>query len=367
MTTEKHIVLTLDAGGTNFWFSAIQNGQTIGKKIHFPAQASSIEDLLNRIAHGFDLLYQQHKENVVAISFAFPGPADYTNGIIGDLENLPLFKGGVALGPFLSERFKLPVFINNDGDLFALGEAIYGFLPQINKELLLSGNPKQYKNLLGVTFGTGFGAGIVSNKQLFLGDNSAQAEINRMRNPYFENTSIEDSTSIRAIKREYALQADIAFEQSPEPFTIFKIAKGQEEGNKKAALHAFETLGKAAGSALADAVTLVDGMVVIGGGLSGAAELFMPHLVNEMNRAFVNLKGSKLNRMEVQAFDLTNAQEKASFLEANIQTINIPGSKKTIEYQRNKKMGVGINSLGTSQAVALGAYAFALQQLEIKK
>jgi len=41
-----------------------------------------------------------------AISFAFLGPADYPNGIIGDLHNLPGFRGGVALGPMLEEKFE---------------------------------------------------------------------------------------------------------------------------------------------------------------------------------------------------------------------------------------------------------------------
>ena len=71
----------------------------------------------------------------VAISFAFPGPADYRNGIIGDLPNFPSFRGGVALGPYLSRKFGLPVFINNDGNLFAYGEALCGALPEINSRL----------------------------------------------------------------------------------------------------------------------------------------------------------------------------------------------------------------------------------------
>jgi len=33
-----------------------------------------------------------------AISFAFPGPADYEKGIIGILPNFPDFRGGVSLG-----------------------------------------------------------------------------------------------------------------------------------------------------------------------------------------------------------------------------------------------------------------------------
>lgn len=60
-----------------------------------------------------------------AISFAFPGPADYPNGIIGGwLPNFPSFRDGVVLGPFLQEKFGVPVFINNDGDLFAYAFAL---------------------------------------------------------------------------------------------------------------------------------------------------------------------------------------------------------------------------------------------------
>ena len=96
-----------------------------------------------------------------ALSFAFPGPADYPNGIIGDLKNLPAFRGGVPLGPLLAETFGAPVFINNDGDLFAYGEAMAGLLPEVNGMLEAAGSPKRFRNLLGVTLGTGFGAGLV--------------------------------------------------------------------------------------------------------------------------------------------------------------------------------------------------------------
>ena len=54
-------------------------------------------------------------EPPVAISFAFPGPADYKRGIIGDLGNLPSLRGGIALGPMLEAEFGIPVFINNGG------------------------------------------------------------------------------------------------------------------------------------------------------------------------------------------------------------------------------------------------------------
>lgn len=364
MINDKRIVLTLDAGGTNFRFSAIQEGKIIGNLVNLPAKANTLDEMLDKIVKGFQALIDQFEERPAAISFAFPGPADYEQGIIGDLENLPLFKGGVALGPFLQNQFKLPIFINNDGDLFTLGEAIGGLLPKVNEELKKAGNPKRYRNILGLTFGTGFGAGIVSNGTLFTGDNSAQAEINRMRNHLLPETSVEDSVSIRAIKRVYAKEANIAIDNCPEPFAIYKIGKGEAEGNKTAALTAFETLGKAAANAAADAITLVDGLLVIGGGLSGAADLFLPHLSAEMNRSFTTLQGDKLDRMEVKAFSLNDEKERKAFLKTEGKQIQIPRSNKTIAYDDSKKIGVGISILNTSEAVALGAYTFALQKLD---
>lgn len=364
MRKDKRIVLTLDAGGTNFRFSAIQGGKIISKPVRLPSQAETLDEMLDKIVAGFQSLIDQLDASPSAISFAFPGPADYEQGIIGDLENLPLFKGGVALGPFLQNHFKLPVYINNDGDLFTLGEALGGVLPQINEALKKAGNPKRYRNLLGLTLGTGFGAGIVSDGKLFLGDNSAQAEINRMRNSLIPETSVEDSVSIRAVERVYSTEANIAIEYCPNPFEIYKIGNNQAIGNKEAALKAFESLGIATANAAADATTLVDGIVVIGGGLSGAADLFMPALVSEMNRPFTTLNGNSLARMEVIAYNLIDKIEKEAFLKSDVKQLPIPRSNKSIAYDKTKKIGVTISALDTSEAVAIGAYAFALQKLD---
>ena len=82
----------------------------------------------------------------------------------------------------LEDKFGIPVFINNDGDLFVYGEAIAGFLPHVNGLLKKAGSPKRYNNLFGVTLGTGFGGGIVRNGELFMGDNSIAGEVWLLRN-----------------------------------------------------------------------------------------------------------------------------------------------------------------------------------------
>jgi len=299
----------------------------------------------------------------VAISFAFPGPADYPNGIIGDLGNLPGFRGGVALGPLLQKRFNLPVFINNDGDLFAYGESIAGFLPYVNGLLEKAGSPKRYRNLLGVTLGTGFGGGIVRNGELFLGDNSLAGEVWLLRNKLSPAANIEASVSIRAVRRVYAAQAGIAFEVSPEPKEIFKIGVNGALGNKAAAREAYRQLGEAAGDALAQALTLVDGLAVIGGGLSGASPLFLPALVNELNGNYTDHEGRQFRRLTARVFNLEEPAELEAFLQGEACEITVPGTTDKVRYDPLPRIGVGMSRLDTSEAVAVGAYAFALQKL----
>ena len=46
----------------------------------------------------------------------------------------------MAFGRYLSEEFGFPGFINNDGNLFAYGEALAGTLPEVNKRLKEAGS-----------------------------------------------------------------------------------------------------------------------------------------------------------------------------------------------------------------------------------
>ena len=234
----------------------------------------------------------------------FPGPVDYPAGIVGDLGNLPGFRGGVALGPMLEERFGLPMFINNDGDLFTYGEAISGFLPYVNERLKAAGSAKQYKNLFGITLGTGFGGGIARNGELFIGDNAAAAEIWVMRGKLHNRCFVEEDVSIRAVQRVYAEHSKVKHAETPTPKDIYDFATGSGQGDQQAAILAFSTLGEAIGDALANAMTLIDGLVVIGGGLSAAAPLFLPRLVAEMNGTIETLDGRQIPRMELKAFNL---------------------------------------------------------------
>lgn len=363
-SSDPRIVMTLDAGGTNFRFTAIQGNKPVTETIAMPSCGDQLDRCLANITEGFTRLKKQCPAAPVAISFAFPGPADYPNGIIGDLGNLPGFRGGVALGPMLEERFGIPVFINNDGDLFVYGEAIAGFLPYVNGLLEKAGNPKRYKNLFGVTLGTGFGGGIVREGELFMGDNSMAVEVWLLRNKLNPTMNAEEGASIRAVRRAYAEKARIPFEQAPEPKAIYEIGCGTKPGDKAAAMEAFRRMGEVVGDAMGDVLTLVDGLAVIGGGVSGSWPLFLPALVQEINGDYTAPNGTQFRRLGQVAYNLEDPAQTAAFLCSTTTEITVPCSTRKVQWDPIKRVGVGMSRLGTSEAVGIGAYAFALHAID---
>lgn len=355
--------MTLDAGGTNLVFSAIKGCVSVVEPVCLPSVPDNLDGCLSALVDGFSRVKEALAEEPVAISFAFPGPADYLHGVIGDLPNFPAFRGGVALGPFLEEKFSVPVFINNDGNLFAYGEALAGVLPEINRELAAAGNAKRYKNLLGVTLGTGFGAGVVLDGSLLTGDNGCGGDVWLMRNKKYPDLLAEESVSIRAVRRVYGERASVDA-GTLTPKEVFDIAEGVRAGDREAARKSFDELGEMAGAAIVSALNIVDGLVVIGGGVAGAAKYILPGMLREMRRSLSTFAGDSFPCLQMEVCDLTDAKGRAAFLESTAVHVPVPFSEKRAYYDAHKRIGVTVSQLGANRAIALGAYAFALQQID---
>ena len=63
----------------------------------------------------------------------------------------------------LEIRYNLPVFVNNDANCFSVGEKFFG-------------KAKPFKNIVGVTLGTGLGCGLIFNGKLYEGSNCGAGE-----------------------------------------------------------------------------------------------------------------------------------------------------------------------------------------------
>ena len=64
------------------------------------------------------------------------------------------------------------------------------------------------------------------------------------------------------------------------------------------------------------------------------------------------------------AFNFEDAAQRKKFLKGETREVTIPGSKRKVKYDPLQRLGVGMSRLGTSEAVAVGAYAFALRKLD---
>ena len=331
---DRRIVITLDAGGTNFVFGAVQGDRFVVEPITLPSNSDRLDRCLETMVEGFRTVIGRLPEQPAAISFAFPGPADYPRGIIGGyLPNFPSFRDGVALKDFLEERF---------------GEA--------------AGSAKRFRNLIGYTWGTGFGVGIVSDNRLHIGDNSC-VETFCLRHKDLPDINVEEGVSIRAVKRLYAEYAGVD-DDTLDPKAIFEIAEGERPGDADAARRAFARFGEVAGDAMATAVTLIDGLIVIGGGITAARKYILPSLLAEMRGSLHTFSGETLPRVQMKVYDLDDATQFAAFAQGDSRRIKVYGSDREIVYDPQKRIGVMTSHIGASRAISLGAYAFALNSID---
>ncbi|TDQ15132.1 glucokinase [Algoriphagus boseongensis] len=152
-------ILGLDIGGTGIKGGVLVNGHLEDiRSIPTPAHESQ-EYILQTIA---DFIHTYEYHELIGIGIGIPGLVDTKQGIVLGLSNIPSFQH-VELKKYLTTKFQKPVFINNDANCFAIGVHKYGV-------------GKPFKNLVGITLGTGTGGGIVINGHLYSGSFSAAGE-----------------------------------------------------------------------------------------------------------------------------------------------------------------------------------------------
>lgn len=123
-------------------------------------------------------------------------------------------------------------------------------------------------------------------------------------------------------------------------------------------------MGETLGDAIANVITLIDSIAVIGGGLAGASPLFFDDMIREMNSTFVLPDGTKIPRLEARAYNLEDENELKTFLTGELKEVVVPGSNTRVVYDPLVRVGVGISKIGTSRATSIGAYVFALKTLD---
>jgi glucokinase len=224
----------VDVGGTKVSVAVLE-GSRLSEPTLRPTVLSSSEGLIDQLA---DLIEEAGPADAVGIGV--PSVIDFATGTARHSVNVPL--QDVPLRRILTERLRLPVYVDNDATVAALAEAHDDELKPIAQSLVL------------FTIGTGVGGGIVIGGRIYRGASSAWGG------------SLEKLAAGRALD---ALGRDRGFADGP---AVVVAARAGDA----AALEAIHILGERLGVGIANAINVFDPeQVVIGGGVSAAGELLL--------------------------------------------------------------------------------------------
>ena len=229
--TDKPII-GVDLGATNVSVGKIISGQITQHSTSNISSGGSAKQVNNEIIQAITKVFEP---DVVGIGVGVPGLVDVTKGIVYDVLNIPSWKK-VHLKDLLQSHFQRPVFINNDANCFAVGEKYFG-------------KGKPYRNLVGVTMGSGLGTGIIINDHLYAGANCGAGEFGTM--PYKDHIC-EYYCSGQFFKKVYGVNGEDLLE---------KAKNGDEE-----ALQIFKQFGAHLGDAIMTILFALDPEAIILGG-----------------------------------------------------------------------------------------------------
>ncbi len=165
---DQKIILGIDIGGTK---TAVLLGTTKAEilyRIQFLTKAErSFEEYFQELTGVINQLLNQTNYKVSAISISIGGPLDVLNGIIKSPPNLSTWVN-IPLKKIIAEKFNLNVYVEHDGNAGALAEFYFGA-------------GRNFKNIVFLTLGTGFGSGIILNGKIYRGTSFTAGEIGHIK------------------------------------------------------------------------------------------------------------------------------------------------------------------------------------------
>jgi glucokinase len=266
----------VDVGGTKVAGAPLTDGRLGPSRIE-PTDVSDSAALVEQIVA---VVESVRTPEAAAVGIGVPSVVDFATGRIRASANIPL--ADLPLRSLLSDRFGLPVYVDNDASCAALAEA-YDEGRLTTPDLVL------------LTVGTGVGGGLVLNGKLYRGATGAAAELGHtvIGLPLADGAALPDHAAPwegslerlaagRALDR---LALDCAQREPRSSLGRTLSADGEvtgedvvraATGGDEAAIDLLRILGERLGIGIANAINTFDPQeVVVGGGVSAAGELLL--------------------------------------------------------------------------------------------
>jgi predicted NBD/HSP70 family sugar kinase len=160
-----HVVIGIDLGGSKMFGAIADLGGNIIDQVELSRLSPSGEENYHHLVELIEtLLANPHLQGrrVWGIGVGAPGVTLHHEGIVSWAASLNW--RDYPLKAKLVDQFKLPVIVDNDVNLAALGEWWFGV-------------GQNTRNMVSITSGTGIGAGIIIDGTLYRGSHEAAGEI----------------------------------------------------------------------------------------------------------------------------------------------------------------------------------------------
>lgn len=284
---QSDLVCAVDLGGTNLRAAIIDADGRIQERFKFntPDTHESTE-IVSAIIEAVSACEARASKPFEAVSIVVPGSVRQGAGVVVNAPNIPSLVG-FNLPSALADKLSAPIVIENDANAAALGE-------------MWQGAARESRTIVCLTLGTGVGSGIILDGELWRGADGTAGEIGHTSVGPFGGIRCKcgnigclevyaSATAIVRMTREgLPDHPQSSLYSIPETdLTAETISHAATKGDEFA-LGIFRRMGTYLGIAMANVVnTLNPEMIVIGGGVSAAFDLFAPHGREEiMRRSF---------------------------------------------------------------------------------
>ncbi len=290
-------IISVDLGGTKVLTALLDEKNKIIDRVKIPTDITKGNAaLVKAVAESIRKVLDKTKikdDEVRAICMGVPGTVNPQSGMIGNAPNLNIKRYNIK--NTLQKYFDIPVLIENDVNLAALGINEFEFKGKAN-------------NMLVVFVGTGIGGALLFNGKLYRGSSFFAGEIGHMRvncNGEFtgrgKGKAFEEIASrtaiVNSIKKEIkdgrkSKLTDIAGKKRIKSKALAIAIEQKDKVVTDIILGACQTIGTVLGSL----VTLLNvDTIVMGGGVIEAMDEFMlPKIKEAFEKAVLPEPGKKV-------------------------------------------------------------------------
>jgi glucokinase len=275
-------VIGADLGGTKLLLGVLDSGSNVVWESRERSTGHDEDELVELLVREIEEA-RSERGGVGAVGLGIPATIDHERGVAISAVNLPI--ENLQIRELIEERTGLPVFVDNDANVAALAEYLYG---------AATGT----RNVVMLTIGTGIGGGLILDGKPYRGTTGAGAELGHvvidLNGPRCQGNCpnrgcVETLASGTALGREGREAAS----REPESALGRMQAEGRQidgravteaaQGGDRTAIGVFDLVGSRLGVALAGFANIFEpDVIVIGGGVIAAGELLLEPARNEL-------------------------------------------------------------------------------------